>query len=85
MSTTVRVLFFATARGAVGHAALDWPVPSEGASVRSIVTGLGRKYPALARVARSSRFVRNGEYVRRLSDRVRPGDELAIHPPYSGG
>jgi molybdopterin converting factor small subunit len=32
-----------------------------------------------------SRFVRNGEYLPGPVGRLSGGDELAIHPPYSGG
>ncbi|MGI0131398.1 MAG: MoaD/ThiS family protein, partial [Thermoplasmata archaeon] len=46
---------------------------------------LATAYPALAPTLRACRFVRNGQYVERTSDRVRPGDEFAVHPPYGGG
>ncbi|MGI0155158.1 MAG: MoaD/ThiS family protein [Thermoplasmata archaeon] len=39
----------------------------------------------MAPTLRACRFVRNGQYVERTSDRVRPGDEFAVHPPYGGG
>jgi molybdopterin converting factor small subunit len=84
-SAAVRVLLFASAREAVGRSALDWPVPPEGAPAAAIVAGLGREYPRLRPALRSSRFVRNGRYLERLSERVRPGDEFAVHPPYGGG
>jgi molybdopterin converting factor small subunit len=85
MVRPVRVLFFATARAAVGSAQLDRSVPPSGTTVRALVDELVGEYPQLERVVRVSRLVRNGRYVRRSSERVRPGDELAVHPPYSGG
>ncbi|HTW39570.1 MAG TPA: MoaD/ThiS family protein [Thermoplasmata archaeon] len=85
MVRPVRVLLFATARTAVGRGELEWPVPPSGATARDLVAALSRKYPALAPVARTSRFVRNGRYLERMGERVRPGDEFAVHPPYGGG
>ena len=85
MARPVRVLLFATARTAVGHAELEWAVSASGTTARDLVRDLTARYPALARVARSSRFVRNGRYVERMTDRVKPGDEFAVHPPYGGG
>jgi molybdopterin converting factor small subunit len=85
MTRPVRVRLFATARTAVGRAELDWPVPARGISARALASELATEYPALARILRASRLVRNGRYVVRSSERVRPGDEFAIHPPYGGG
>jgi molybdopterin converting factor small subunit len=85
MPRTVRVLFFATARAAVGRASLDWPVPRSGVPADELARALAQEYPKLAPVLRASRLVRNGEYLRRRNERVRPGDEFAVHPPYGGG
>jgi molybdopterin converting factor small subunit len=85
MKSSVRVLFFATAREAVGSASLDREVPARGSSLGAILSGLVEEYPRLRPVLRGSRFVRNGEYVRVTRTRVNPGDEIAVHPPYSGG
>jgi molybdopterin converting factor small subunit len=85
MVPPVRVRLFATARTAVGRAELDWPVPPEGISAHALAAALADAYPALARTLRVSRLVRNGRYVQRAGERVRPGDEFAIHPPYGGG
>jgi molybdopterin converting factor small subunit len=81
----VRILLFATAREAVGAAALDREVPSDGRPVGALLDSLGAEYPALRPVLRHARIVRNGRYVSGRAGRVRPGDEVAIHPPYSGG
>ena len=41
--------------------------------------------PQLALVFRHAAFARNGTYLRGLGARLHAGDELAVHPPYSGG
>lgn len=79
------VLLFAGAREAVGRASVDWPAPAEGIVARRLLEGLGDKYPKLRRTLATSRFVRNGRYLTDLATRLRPGDEFAVHPPYSGG
>jgi molybdopterin converting factor small subunit len=84
-SPSVRVLFFAAAREAVGRAALEWPVPAAGVSAEALVRELGAKYPKLRPTLPASRFVRNGRYLETARARVRPGDEFAVHPPYGGG
>jgi molybdopterin converting factor small subunit len=81
----VRILLFSIARTAVGRSEIAWPVPEQGASAGAITRELASAYPALARPLRVSRLVRNGRYLRDPGERVRPGDELAIHPPYGGG
>jgi molybdopterin converting factor small subunit len=82
---SVRVRLFATARSAVGSAMLDWPVPEGGLTARELVRGLGAAYPRLAPTLKASRFLRNDRYLDDLAARLEPGDEFAIHPPYSGG
>lgn len=81
----MRILLFASAREAVGRPELDWPVPPDGASAEELVGALGREYPRLRPALRACRFVCNGRYLDRLNERVRPGDEFAVHPPYGGG
>ncbi len=85
MDRTVHLLFFATAREAIGRPRLERPVGSEGIAVADLVDALAREYPRLAPVLRTSRLVLNGRYLRGTGGRVGPGDELAVHPPYSGG
>lgn len=82
---TTRVLLFASAREAVGAPQIDWPVPDEGLSVPELVAALVRRYPRLGPIAPHSRLLINAEYVHGARAAVRPGDEFAIHPPYSGG
>jgi molybdopterin converting factor small subunit len=85
MKDSVRVLFFATAREAVGVPSLDREVPSRGSTIQALLSGLTKEHPRLLAVLQGSRFVRNGRYVNSPRTRVRPGDEIAVHPPYSGG
>lgn len=85
MATTVRVLLFATAREAVGRKELRLPVVAGGVPVAELLLLLGRDYPRLATVARTCRVVLNGRFVDGRGAVARPGDELALHPPYSGG
>jgi molybdopterin converting factor small subunit len=81
----VTVLLFATAREAAGRGTLRRPIPREGLALDAFLAELTETYPRLGPVLPSCRFGRNGRYLRSRSARLRPGDELAIHPPYSGG
>ena len=85
MPRPVRVLLFATAREAAGRATIDLPVPPEGVPVDLLLSSLGHGHRALAAVLPDCRVARNGRYVARRGVRIRPGDEVAIHPPYTGG
>ncbi len=85
MTAPVRVLLFATARTAVNSSRIERTVPERGLPVRQFLDELVRDYPALRPVTEVARFVRNGEYLLGTRGRIGPGDELAIHPPYSGG
>jgi len=79
------VLLFATARTAVGQARIDRTVPAGGVPASELLRELAARFPGLGPVLRTSRVFRNGVPLRRSSERVRPGDELAVHPPYGGG
>jgi molybdopterin converting factor small subunit len=85
VSRRLKVLLFSTAREAVGRSRIDLDLPTSVSNVREVVVLLGRDYPRLAGILTSCRFARNGEYVQGWTARIRPGDEFAIHPPYSGG
>lgn len=82
---SIRIRLFATARVTVGRSAIDWAVPSQGSSARQLLEELGREYPRLAPTLRISRVLRNGAYLGDLDERLLPGDEFAVHPPYGGG
>jgi molybdopterin converting factor small subunit len=85
VARTVVVRLYASAREAAGNARLDWPAGPGGVTVRQLLDALATEHPALAPILRHSRFARNGIYLRGRTGRLRAGDELAIHPPYSGG
>lgn len=85
MARGATLLFFASAREAVGRSRIDWPLAPGGAEVAEVVAALQEAYPRLAPILRSSRLVLNGRYLGRGPARLVPGDELAVHPPYSGG
>ena len=85
MPNSVRVLFFASAREAVGRPKLERPLTEPDVSLTRLLDDLARDYPRLGPVLRVSRIALNGSYLEARGARVRPGDELAIHPPYSGG
>ncbi|MGI0140536.1 MAG: MoaD/ThiS family protein [Thermoplasmata archaeon] len=85
MPRRLRVLLFAGAREAVGASELAWEVPFAGATVREVLATLEQRYPKLGPICAHARFLVNSQYVRGTGGTVRPGDELAIHPPYSGG
>ncbi|HYA70903.1 MAG TPA: MoaD/ThiS family protein [Thermoplasmata archaeon] len=85
MSSRVTVLLFATARLAVGRGELQWPVGADGVRIGILVRNLRERYPKLAPILRTCRFVVNGRYVSSRATRLRPGDEFAVHPPYGGG
>jgi molybdopterin converting factor small subunit len=83
--SSVTVQLFAAAREAVGSASVKRDIPAQGTTIQSVLAGLTEEHPRLKPILKGSRFVRNGEYVRGPRTRVAPGDEIAVHPPYSGG
>ena len=85
MPSKVRVLLFASAREAVGRPRLDRPLPEGGTTAQRVLDELVAEFPRLARVLSASRIVVNGAPLRSASRTLCDGDELAVHPPYSGG
>jgi molybdopterin converting factor small subunit len=85
MPGTIAIRLFATAREAAGTSRIDRATGPEGVVLRDLVRELATERPALAPILRHSRFARNGRYLRGTGGRLRAGDELAVHPPYSGG
>lgn len=85
----MKVLLFASAREAAGgRSELSWSPGGRGeATLRDLIADLRAHYPRLSRVLRTSRIAVNGTYVPGDGARVRlrPRDEVAILPPYSGG
>lgn len=85
MPKPVRVVLFATAREAVGRPRVLRTVPPEGRTLSDLLAELREEYPMASAVLSGCRFARNGRYLTSPRARIRPGDELAIHPPFSGG
>jgi molybdopterin converting factor subunit 1 len=81
---TVRVLYFAGARDVVGVREEPLEIDANGCTVAELSSAIYAKYPALAPHARSLRIAVNGEYAKD-TDRVAPGDEVAMIPPVAGG
>lgn len=81
MQITVRL--FATLRQIAGWSSQPLELP-EGATLREALTVLDARYPQLTIGTRTYYAAINQEYAK--GDQVlRPGDELAIFPPVSGG
>jgi molybdopterin converting factor small subunit len=85
VARSLTVLLFAGAREAVGTSELRLELAHDRTPVAEVLRTLRREYPRLIPILAVSRLVRNGEYLRGTAGAVGPGDELAIHPPYSGG
>ncbi|HEV2450079.1 MAG TPA: MoaD/ThiS family protein [Thermoplasmata archaeon] len=85
MVPPLRVLLFAGAREAAGTRELLLELGPGDTPVTEVLRVLQQRHPRLGPILASSRLVRNGEYLRGRSGSVRPGDEFAVHPPYSGG
>jgi molybdopterin converting factor subunit 1 len=77
------LLYFAQARQLAGVAVDEWAV-SEPMSADALWAELLTRHPALAPLRGATRLARNGEFA--AADAVfRPGDEVALIPPVSGG
>ena len=85
VTSGVRVRLYAQAREAVGHRELRRPLDADGATLGALLEALIEEYPALRPVLPGCRFALNGAYVPHRAVRLRAGDDVGIHPPYSGG
>ncbi len=82
---TVRVRGFATARAALGDRLWELPAAPDGVRIDRLLARLAARCPRLAPLLPTCRIFVNDEPARSLETRVRPGDEITLHPPYSGG
>jgi molybdopterin converting factor subunit 1 len=80
---TVRLLFFGPVRARMGVDALDLKCADE-MMPSTLWSLLAEHDPALASLRPTIRLARNGEFLRD-DETVRPGDEIALIPPVSGG
>jgi molybdopterin converting factor small subunit len=79
----VRVVPFARIREIVGSAEVERQA-RDGVTVGELWDGLAAEFPALVALGPSTRFVRNGAFVRAETS-LADGDELGLLPPYGGG
>jgi sulfur-carrier protein len=85
VTTTVRVSYFAGARGAVGLAEESVVVPA-GTTVGDLVAVLGDRHgEKLTRVLTACSFLLDGVAVRDRSVTVPDGADLDVLPPFAGG
>ncbi len=83
--TTVRIRYFAGARGAAGVAEETVSLP-EGATVGDLVAELGGRHGAeLTRVLTACSFLLDGVAVRDRSTAVPGGSDVDVLPPFAGG
>lgn len=80
--TTIQVLAFGIARDIIGTSLLDLEV-REGLSVGELRQYIQQSYPQLAQL-RSLAIAVNSTYAPD-EQFIRPGDEVALIPPVSGG
>jgi len=85
VAPTIRVRGFATARTALGGRLREVPAPPEGLRLGRLLETLVVEFPRLGPLLPSCRVFLNEKLTRSMTTRVRPGDEVALHPPYSGG
>ncbi len=79
----VEVLAFAWAKDAIGGERLEVEVP-EGASVQSLLASLAEDHPRLGERLSALTVAVNQEFVD-PGTVLKPGDEIALIPPISGG
>lgn len=78
-----RVRLFASHREAAGKASAEVDL-ADGATVADLRRALAQALPALASVELPGVFAVNGSFAPD-SARIRPGDDVALFPPVSGG
>lgn len=79
----VEILAFAWAKDAIGGDRLEVKVP-EGASVQSLLASLAEDHPRLGERLGALTVAVNQEFVE-PGTVLKPGDEIALIPPISGG
>lgn len=80
----VRVLLFGAAADKAGTRELELPADEGATTLGELWASLSRRHPGLSSMRGSLAFAVNGEYASD-EDPVRPGDEVAVLPPVSGG
>jgi sulfur-carrier protein len=83
----MKLLYFAWLRSKIGVAEERVDLPAGVATVAALLEWLKSRGPGFADALKDSRVVRvavNQEYVP-LDHPIRPGDEVALFPPVTGG
>lgn len=83
----MKLLYFAWLRAKIGMAEEILEPPAEIATVAALLDWLKTRGPGFAEALTDTRIVRvavNQEYVGR-EHKLRPGDEVALFPPVTGG
>jgi molybdopterin synthase catalytic subunit len=80
---TVRLLFFGPVRARVGIDDHELKCADE-MTTSTLWSLLAEQHPVLAPLQSTIRLARNGEFLRD-DESIRPGDEIALIPPVSGG
>ncbi len=82
----IRLLYFAWVREAIGHDGEDWPLvePMQLAALLDALAARGGPYARALHDRTRLRFAVNQD-MRGEEWIVRPGDEVAIFPPVTGG
>ena len=83
MVATIQLLAFGGAKRILGAPEMEFPLDAP-CTAAELLGELCRRYPRLAGHQRSIRLAVNGAYVA-ASERVSPGDEVALIPPVAGG
>ena len=78
----IEILAFGIAREICGGRAIQIEIP-EGTDTDRLMTFLTKQFPALSGLAQLNLAV-NSEYIYEPVE-IKPGDEIAIIPPVSGG
>jgi molybdopterin converting factor subunit 1 len=81
----VRVHLYGPARDAAGAASRTVKLESGATTVRDLLDRLAEERPSLEPLLKGCRVAVNGTYVPGARHPLADGDEVAVHPPYSGG
>ena len=85
VTTTVRVRYFAGAKGAVGHAEETVALPA-GSTVGDLVAELGERHgEKLTRVLTACSYLLDGIAVRDAATVLSDGAGVDVLPPFAGG
>ncbi|MBO1324077.1 molybdopterin converting factor subunit 1 [Acetobacter sp. TBRC 12305] len=87
MTSTVTILYFAALREQIGRESQVATLPAGGMTVTALLAQLGQQDPRVAGAfaAEPRLRVAINQTLGGLEQIVRPGDEVAVFPPMTGG